>query len=287
MNNINRDYIFNLRDSNIIIPKLKPSSSQKDLNQPDFTQIVKPPSPLSQMETKPDIIVGPTGPQGPQGPEGSQGLSGDRYCSKTIGKHIFDMKNNSFIGFNIETGLAYISGNSVIVAEVPTKIAEEINSFEGTIQYYNSQSGQIIIKNINNIKGTIEKIPNYYYVNLNAVPQPISSSDISSIPIVLNNNTINISEQYNDKQYYTLNLKNNDEIKYIHTLLKNKQKATILIKLDIISNETTAIIYPISNMNTNYKSNIILNTNTPYAILKIHVIENLVFGDCISYFKNI
>jgi hypothetical protein len=251
MNNINRDYIFNLRDSNIIIPKLKPSSSQKDLNQPDFIQIVKPPSPLSQMETKPDIIVGPTGPQGP---EGSQGLSGDRYCSKTIGKHIFDMKNNSFIGFNIETGLAYISGNSVIVAEVPTKIGSEINSFEGTIQYYNSQSGQIIIKNINNIKGTIEKIPNYYYVNLNAVPQPISSSYISSLPIVLNNNTINISEQDNDKQYYILNLKNNDEVKYIHTLLKNNQKATILIKLDnIISNETIATIYPISNMNTKMK----------------------------------
>jgi hypothetical protein len=281
MNNINRDYIFNLRDSNIIIPKLKPSSSQKDLNQTDFTQIVKPPSPLSQMETKSDIIVGPTGPQGPQG------LSGDRYCSKTIGKHIFNLEKECFIGFNIETELAYISGNSVIVAEVPTKIDAEINSFEGTIQYYNSQSGQIIIKDINNIKGTIQEIPNYYYVNLNAVPQPISSSDISSIPIVLNNNTINISEQDNDKQYYTLNLKNNDEIKYIHTLLKNNQEATILIKLDIISNETTAIIYPISNMNTNYNANIILNTNTPYAILKIHVIENIVFGDCISYFKNI
>ena len=28
--NINRDYIFNLRDSNILIPKLKPSSSQKE-----------------------------------------------------------------------------------------------------------------------------------------------------------------------------------------------------------------------------------------------------------------
>jgi len=284
MNNINRDYIFNLRDSNIIIPKLKPSSSQKDLNQTDLMQIIKPPSPLSQIDTKTDIIVGPTGPQGP---EGCQGLSGDRYCSKTIGKHIFDMKNNSFIGFNIETGLAYISGNSVIVAEVPTKIGSEINSFEGTIQYYNSQSGQIIIKNINNIKGTIEKIPTYYYINLNAVPQPISSSNISSIPIVLNNNTINISEQDNDKQYYILNLKNNDEVKYIYTLLKNNQKASILIKLDIISNETTAIIYPISNINTSYNSNIILNTNTPYAILKIHVIENLLFGECIPYFKNI
>jgi hypothetical protein len=284
MNNINRDYIFNLRDSNIIIPKLKPSTSQKDLNQTDLIQIVKPLSPLSQIETKTDIIVGPTGPQGS---EGSQGLSGDRYCSKTIVKHIFDMKNNSFIGFNIETGLAYISGNSVIVAEVPTKIDAEINSFEGTIQYYNSQSGQIIIKNINNIKDTIEKIPAYYYINLNAVLQPISSSDISSILIVLNNNTINISEQDNNKQYYRLNLKNNDELKYIYTALKNNQKATILIKLDIISNETTAIIYPILNMNTNYKLNIILNTNTPYAILKIHVIENIVFGECISYFKNI
>uniref|UniRef100_A0A6C0ARB2 Uncharacterized protein n=1 Tax=viral metagenome TaxID=1070528 RepID=A0A6C0ARB2_9ZZZZ len=278
MNNINRDYIFNLRDSNIIIPKLKPSTSHKDLNQTDLIHIIKSPSPLSQMHIKPDIIVGPTGPQG---------ISGDRYSSKTIGKYIFDMKENSFISFNIEPGLAYINGNSVIVAEVPTKINSEINSFEGIVQYYNSQSGQIIIQDINNIKGTIEKIPSYYYVNLNAIPQSIISSDISSIQLVLNNNTINISEQDNDIQYYILNLKNNDEVKYIYTLLKNNQKASILIKLDIISNETMAIIYPIININTSYNSNIILNTNTPYAILKIHVIENLLFGDCIFYFKNI
>jgi hypothetical protein len=275
MNNINRDYIFNLRDSNIIIPKLKPSISQKELNHQDLTIINKPTPTPPKMAIKNDIIVGPTGPQG---------MPGDRYSSKTLEKHIFDVTENSFIGLNIEPGLAYISGNSIIVSEVPTKIGSAINSFEGIVKYYNSQSGQIIIKNINNIKGTIEKIPNYYYLNLNAILQPISSSCISPIPILLNNNTINISEQDNDKQYYILNLKNNDEIKYIYTLLKNNQKAKILIKLDIISNETTAIIYPISNMNTNYNSNIILNVDTPYAIFKINVIKNLVFGECVSYF---
>jgi hypothetical protein len=281
MNNINRDYIFNLRDSNIIIPKLKPTTSQKDLNITEFTQVFKPQSPVSQTPTKNDVIVGPTGPEGPQG------LPGDRYCSKTLTKHIFDMNNNSFIGFNIETGLAYISGNSVIIAEVPTKIDSEINSFEGTVQYYNSQSGQIIINNINNIKGTFQNIPNYYYINLNAISQSISHSDISSIPISLINNTINISDQDNDIQYYTLSLKNNDELKYIYGLFKNNQHAIILIKLDIISDDISATIYPIANMNTNYNSNIILNANTPYAILKIQVIENLVFGDCVSYFKNV
>ena len=206
------------------------------------------------------------------------------------------MKNNSFIVFNIEPGLAYISGNSVIVSEVPTKINSEINSFEGIVQYYNSQSGQIIIKNIINIKGTIEKIPNIYYVNLNAVPKPNVTSNISSIPISLDNNTINISDQDNDKQYYKLILKNNDEVKYINTLLKNNQKAIILIKFDhylddylddYLDNNSSAIIYPIININTSYNSNIILTPNTPYAILKLEVIENLIFGECVSYYKNI
>lgn len=306
MNNINRDYIFNLRDSNIIIPKLKPSSSKKDihqtdlhqtdlhqtdLHQTDLHQFVKSQSPLSQMEIKNDIIVGPTGPQGPtgsSGPQGPEGISGDRYYSKIQGKHIFDVKENTFIAFDIEIGLAYISGNSVIISEVPTKIDSEINSFEGIVQYYNSQSGQIIIKNINNIKGTFEKIPTHYYINLNAILRPIVTRDLPNIiPISLNNNTIDISEQTNDIQYYTLNLKNKDELKYIYDSLKNNQQTIILIKLDIKSNETSATIYPIENMNTNYNSNIILNNNAPYAIFKIHFIENLIFGDCVSYFKNI
>ena len=121
--NINRDYIFNLRDSNILIPKLKPSSSQKDLNQTDLSSLVKPPSPVPQIPTKNEVIVGPTGPPG---------LSGDRYSSKTLDKHVFDnvfnTNNSSFISFNIEPGLAYISGNSVIITEIPIKIVSEINS---------------------------------------------------------------------------------------------------------------------------------------------------------------
>ena len=118
------------------------------------------------------------------------------------------------------------------------------------------------------------------------------NSNISSIPISLDNNTINISEQDNDKQYYKLILKNNDEVKYINTLLKNNQKAIILIKFDhyldhYLDNNSSAIIYPIININTSYNSNIILTPNTPYAILKLEVIENLIFGECVSYYKNI
>jgi hypothetical protein len=286
MNNINRQYIFNLKYSNII-PKLNSLILQKELNQQDLTIIDKPTSTQPKMVTTNDIIVGPTGPQG---------ISGDRYSSKTLEKHIFDLKENSFIMLNIETGLAYISGNSIIVSEVPTKIGSGINSFEGIVKYYNSQSGQIIIENINNIKGTIEKIPNYYYLNLNAIPQPISYNiEQTSIPISLINNTVNIPVQDNNIQYYTLSLQNNDEVKYIHTSLKNNQQATILIKLDdnmlylddSILFKSSAIIYPILNINTSYNSHINLNNNSPYAILKINVIDNLVFGKCVSYCKNI
>ena len=56
---------------------------------------------------------------------------------------------------------------------------------------------------------------------------------------------------------------------------------------DYLDNNSSAIIYPIININTSYNSNIILTPNTPYAILKLEVIENLIFGECVSYYKNI
>ena len=104
----------------------------------------------------PSGLTGLTGPSGLTGPTGPSGKDGDRFCTKTINKTYLN-PSNDFIVMNVDPGLAYISGNSVIVAQVADNINSELNTFEGTIQYYNKNSGQIIVKDITNIHGNFFK----------------------------------------------------------------------------------------------------------------------------------
>jgi hypothetical protein len=269
------DYLFNLRISSLS-PRIKTSNSQTDLINYD-----KP------YDKTYDKIEGPTGP------------AGDRFCTKTIRKTCLTPAENSLLIFNVEPGLAYISGNSVIVVEVATSLASELNSFEGTIHYYGKESGQIFITDITNIKGEFGNKECMYYVNLDGVdgapgeqgpPGPTGPSNISSttISLQLYNDTIVIPHQFNTISYYTLNVDNLNELKNINCSLSNKQMAIILIKLnDVINNpNSVASIFPILSVNVNYNDIIKLNSETPFAIFTIYNIENLLFGDCKSYYKN-
>jgi hypothetical protein len=86
--------------------------------------------------------------KGEKGDKGDNGTPGDRFTTKTLCEIILQPKKNSVVIFDVEPGLAYITGNSVIVAQIPKYLDDEINSFEGTIQYYGKESGQIIINDI-------------------------------------------------------------------------------------------------------------------------------------------
>jgi hypothetical protein len=238
-----------------------------------------------------EVIEGPTGPSG---------KDGDRFCTKTINPLNFVPTKNAIMAFNVETGLAYISGNSVIVAEVPNNMNDELSTFEGTIQYYNSLTGHIIIKDITNIHGSFEN-ECYYHVNLDGVdgapgeqgpPGPIGPSNISetNVSLILLDNTITIPEQIHPITYYTLNITNNDEIKSMQSNLKNNQLAVILIHLSDVCNneESNATIFPMSNneIHINYKKNIILNIDCSFVMIKIYNINNTIFMENVSYYKN-
>ena len=235
-----------------------------------------------------------------EGPTGPAGKDGDRFCTKTINKIHLSPEKHDFFSVNVETGLAYISGNSVIVAQVPNSINSELNTFEGTIQYYNPLSGQMIIKNITNIHGDFSKKEEYYYhINLDGVdgeqgppgppgPEgPPGPSSISTTNITLGvvDNTITIPQQENSIAYYNVDGKDFTELKNIQSQLTNNQIAIIFIQYNSDTNAQFTI-FPIMNMNVNYNSIIKLNDDMPYAIFKLYNIQNMRFGECSAYYKN-
>ena len=123
-------------------------------------------------------------------------------------------------------------------------------------------------------------------------PGPTGPSNISetNISLILFNNTITIPEQDNSITYYTMNVYDHDEIKSIQSNLKNNQMAIILIELfDVQNNEhSSATIFTMhdTNLTINYNKNILLNHDMPFAICKIYNINNNIFVECISYYKN-
>ena len=250
--------------------------------------------------------IGPIGPTGVTGPTGIPGKDGDRFCTKTLTKMLLEPNERSLLIFQVETGLAYIGGNSVIVAEVADKISSELNTFEGTIHYYNPQSGQLILQNIVNIHGDFGIKEAFYHINLDGVDGapgeagemgptgqpgimgPTGPSSISSTTTYLSlvDNTIIIQKQDTPITYYSLKLQNNDEIKNIECNLITNQMAIILITLTDLEKNAISTIYTVPNINTNYNTNIVLNNEIKYAILTMYNIENLIFGEVSTYYKN-
>lgn len=226
---------------------------------------------------------------GPQGPPGPPGLDGDRFATKTPYPLLLRPGNNVTLIFKVEPGLAYISGNSIIVSEVGDDINSELNTFEGTIQFYSAKSGEIVVKDIVNIKGEFGIRQCYYNVNLDGVdgamgpPGPSCISD-KCIELFLDNNILNIPYQENPISHYFVLIDNNTEIHNINCNLTSNQQAIILIKLKNLENN--AIIFPINDINTNYNENIILNINKPYAIITLNKICDEIFCNCDSYYRN-
>ena len=270
----NRNYLFNLRK----IPNINNN------NQPIIiygNSINK----INDLEN----IIGPTGPCG---------TPGDRFATKTECPLFLRPSKNTTLIFRVEPGLAYISGNSVIVSEVGDNINSELNTFEGTIQFYSAKSGEIVIKEITNIKGEFGERKCYYNINLDGVDGamgeqgPIGPTGPSCISdscdeIYLVENTIIIPNQNNHIAYYKLLLNNNCSIENIECNLKNNQQANIIIKLNTIQQNLKAMICPINGFNNNYIDNIIIDNDKPYVLMTINKISTNIFNSCSQFYNDI
>ena len=143
-------------------------------------------------------IVGTTGPQGIVGTTGPQGIAGDRFSTKSL--NLIDISPyTTLLQFQVEKGLSYIPGNSVIVVNSDISVNDPLNSFEGIIYGYNKESGNIIINNIVNIHGVFTG-SHYYLVNLDGVDGP--QGDVGQIgpegPVSKKGNIGTIDSIYGD-----------------------------------------------------------------------------------------
>ena len=88
--------------------------------------------------------------------------------------------------------------------------------------------------------------------------------------------------------YYSVHLKNGDELTYIENNLKNNQKAIILLELQDNNTSSNATIHTIEydNIKTNYKNNILLNSDLPFIMMKVYNINHVLFIESVSYYKN-
>jgi hypothetical protein len=123
--------------------------------------------------------IGPQGLKGDTGEIGPAGAPGDRFSTKSLTPITIIPFNGGFCNFNVEPGLSYISGNSVIVVEY---LSDPINSFEGIITYYNSVSGNIYVGNIRNINGVFDGNQHFYNVNLDGMDGPEGPQGPPGVP---------------------------------------------------------------------------------------------------------
>jgi len=113
-----------------------------------------------------DGINGSTGPTGPTGYTGPTGKSGSIYNTSTIfPTNPYPIAGGSQV-FNVETGLAYIPGNAVVVVDS----TDRNNRFEGYVSTYNPATGELLVGDILNITGTFPT--NIYNINLFGIDGP-------------------------------------------------------------------------------------------------------------------
>lgn len=92
----------------------------------------------------------PTGSGSGSGTNGTNGADGDRFTTSTTTTVDFNPAalNGANWSIQVGTGLAYIAGQNIIVAN-----NDGTKYFEGVVHSYTKESGQLVIKNITNITG--------------------------------------------------------------------------------------------------------------------------------------
>ena len=118
--------------------------------------------------TGPTGLTGSAGAIGPMGSTGPTGQKGDRYNTTTIIAYQIDISQP--IELMVSSGLAYITGNSVLVIGQSNRMY----SFEGYVNIYDNNTGYLNINNIQNIKpsGSTSFPSQYYNINLDGIDGP-------------------------------------------------------------------------------------------------------------------
>ena len=116
-----------------------------------------------------DGPTGSTGPTGETGATGATGQAGDRY--NTSGTATLTPTEGGSVTFTIGTGLAYITGNSVVVVNA----GDSTSHFEGSVSSYTAGTGSITIGSITNIQGSFTGSQTYN-VNLDGIDGPTGST---------------------------------------------------------------------------------------------------------------
>jgi hypothetical protein len=114
--------------------------------------------------TGPTGDMGPTGPSGgPIGPTGYTGYTGSTFQSSTTLTFATNpQEGDNLTGIQLDTSLAYISGNSVLFIN---ELGMTGFGFEAIVTTYNSGSGLMDVNSITNIGNSLVGT-NYYDVNL-------------------------------------------------------------------------------------------------------------------------
>ena len=108
-------------------------------------------------------VTGPTGltgPTGPTGPTGTAGLDGPRYT--TLTQPVVFAVTNPTITVTGAVNLGYTPGQPVIVVQYNNQYV----NLTGSVLNYNSNTGQLTIENITNVRGSFPVTPTVYVVNL-------------------------------------------------------------------------------------------------------------------------
>lgn len=122
--------------------------------------------------------TGATGPRGPQGIRGFQGQVGPTGMTGPEGKRgtafnsntptaVILTPTNPTVTLQIDAGLGYIAGNSVVVVNSTNRN----NRFEAFVLSYVDSTGMLVLEGIVNIKGTFAS-PSIYNVNLDGIDGP-------------------------------------------------------------------------------------------------------------------
>lgn len=111
-------------------------------------------------------LEGPTGSTGLQGDTGPTGIQGDRYNTQTTSIVTID-PTGLFVNVTVESGLAYIIGNSVVIVSA----TNSANRFEATVGGYNSATGDLYLVDVVNVRGSFGTSV-LYNVNLDGIDGP-------------------------------------------------------------------------------------------------------------------
>jgi hypothetical protein len=118
--------------------------------------------------TGPTGSAGIDGATGATGATGPTGIDGSRYNTATTSAvTLTPTEGGSIAGLTVDTDLAYIVGNSVVVVSS----SNTANRFEATVQAYTTGSGALDLEGITNIQGSFSSAV-VYNVNLDGIDGP-------------------------------------------------------------------------------------------------------------------